>query len=92
MYCKKCGAALPSHGFVCKSCGAMMDEEQIKMQKQIMNEKDKTKIEVNLLSDKYSREPINRDYKKHTENKYLGAILIVLVVIVLIIVAILKVM
>ena len=92
MYCKKCGAALPSHGFVCKSCGAMMDEEQIKMQKQIMNEKDKTKIEVNLLSDKYSREPINRDYKKRTENKYLGAILIVLVVIILIIVAILKVM
>lgn len=92
MYCKKCGAALPSHGFVCKSCGTMMDEEQIKMQKQIMNEKDKTKIEVNLLSDKYSREPIHRDYKKRTENKYLGAILIVLVVIALIIVAILKVM
>ena len=92
MYCKKCGRALPSHGFVCKSCGAMMDEEQIKMQKQMMNEKDKSKIEVNLLSDKYSKEPIHRDYKKRVENKYLGAIFIVLVVIVLVIVAILKVM
>lgn len=49
-------------------------------------------MEVNLLSDKYSSEPINRDYSKIKENKYLGALLIVLVVIVLIIIAILKVM
>ena len=34
MYCKRCGAALPSEGYVCKSCGAMMSEEQIKMQKE----------------------------------------------------------
>ena len=37
MYCKKCGAALPSTGFVCRSCGAMMDEEQIKTQKRFMD-------------------------------------------------------
>ena len=92
MYCKKCGAALPSAGFVCRSCGAMMDEEQIKTQKRFMEEKEKTKIEVNLLSDRYSREPINRDYKKQKENKYLGAVLIVLVVIILVILAVLKVM
>ncbi len=92
MYCKKCGAALPSTGFVCRSCGAMMDEEQIKMQKKIMEEKDKTKIEVKLLSDQYSSEPIKRNYEKRSENKYLGAILIVLVVIILVIVAILRVM
>ncbi len=91
MYCKKCGAALPSHGFVCRSCGAMMDEEQIKMQKKMMEEKDKTKIEVKLLSDQYSVEPIKRDYERRNENKYLGAVLIVLVVIILVIVAILRV-
>ena len=91
MYCKKCGAALPSHGFVCRSCGAMMDEEQIKMQKKMMEEKDKTKIEVKLLSDQYSGEPIKRDYERRNENKYLGAVLIVLVVIILVIVAILRV-
>ena len=92
MYCKKCGAALPSHGFVCRSCGAMMDEEQIKTQKKFMEEKEKTRVEVNLLSDQYRREPIERNYKKRVENKYLGAVLIVLVVIVLVIVALLKVM
>lgn len=92
MYCKKCGVALPSRGFVCRSCGAMMDEEQIKMQKKFMEEQENTRTQVHLLSDQYSREPIVRDYKKHKENKYLGAILIVLVVIVLVILAILKVM
>lgn len=92
MFCKKCGAALPSTGFVCRSCGAMMDEEQIKMQKKIIEEKNKTKMEVNLLSDRYSREPIIREYKKQKENKYLGVILIVLIVIILIIFAILRVM
>ena len=92
MYCKKCGAGLPSRGFVCLSCGTMMEEEQIKEQKRYMALKEQEKIEVNLLSDRYSREPINRDYKKHKENKYLGAIFIVLIVIILIIIALLKVM
>ena len=92
MYCKKCGAALPSTGFVCRSCGAMMDEEQIKIQKKFMEEKEKTKVEVNLLSDRYSKEPIQREYKTQKDNKYFGAVFIVLVVIILVIVAILKVM
>lgn len=92
MYCKKCGSALPSHGFVCKSCGTMMDSEQIKMQKEFEKNEDNKKIEVSLLSDRYSREPINRDYSKRKDNKLLGVIFIVLVVIILIIIAILKVM
>lgn len=92
MYCKRCGAALPSHGFVCKSCGTMMDSEQIKEQKEYMKNESNKKIEVNLLSDRYRNEPINRDYSKRKDNKLLGAILIVLVVIILIIIAILKVM
>jgi len=92
MYCKKCGAALPSHGFICKNCGAMMDTEQIKEQKEYLKNEGNKKMEVNLLSDRYSSEPIERNYQKHKENKYLGALLIVLVVVVLIIIAILKVM
>lgn len=91
MYCKKCGAALPSHGFICRSCGTMMDIDQIKEQKKLMNEDENKKI-VNLFSDQYSREPINRNYEKIKDNKLLGALLIVLVVVVLIIIAILKVM
>lgn len=92
MYCKKCGAALPSHGFVCKSCGTMMDSDQIKEQKEYMKNADNNKIEVNLLSDRYNKEPINRDYSKRKDNKFLGAILIILIVVVLIIIALLKVM
>lgn len=83
---------MPSHGFVCKSCGTMMDSEQIKEQKEYMKNESNKKIEVNLLSDRYRNEPINRDYSKRKDNKLLGAILIVLVVIILIIIAILKVM
>lgn len=92
MYCKRCGAALPSHGFVCKSCGTMMDSDQIKEQKEHLKNEDNKKIEVNLLSDRYRKEPINRDYSKRKDNKLLGGILILLVVIILIIIAILKVM
>lgn len=92
MYCKKCGASLPSHGFICKRCGTMMDSEQIKVQKEHLKNEENGKIEVNLLSDKYSREPINRDYSKKQDNKYLGILFIVLVLVILIILAILKVM
>jgi len=91
MNCKRCGAALPSHGFICKSCGAMMDSEQIKRQKEYINE-NKNNNEVMLKSDLYSNEPINRNYEKIKSNKILGAFLIVLVLIILIIIAILKVM
>lgn len=91
MYCKKCGAALPSQGFICKSCGAMMNTDQIKEQKEFMKNNNQNNS-LNLLSDRYRTEPLNRDYKKRSENKYLGVLLIVLVVIVLVIVAILKVM
>lgn len=69
-----------------------MDSEQIKEQKEYMKSEDNKKIEVNLMSDKYRREPINRDYSKRKDNKLLGGILIILVVIILVIIAILKVM
>lgn len=92
MYCKKCGAALPSHGYVCKSCGTMMDSDQIKEQKEFSRNDDNKKMEVNLLSDRYRREPIHRDYSKRSDNKLLGAIFILLILVLLIIIAILKVM
>lgn len=69
-----------------------MDSNQIKEQKEYMKNEDNKKVEVNLISDKYCREPINRDYSKRKDNKLLGGILIILIVIILIIIAILKVM
>ncbi len=92
MFCKKCGAALPSHGFICTSCGAMMSSEQIAEQKKFIKEQENKRTEVNLLSDRYSKEPINRDYRVKKESKLLGILFILLVIIFLIIIAILKVM
>ncbi len=66
MNCKRCGAALPSHGFICKSCGAMMDSEQIKRQKEYINE-NKNNNEIMLKSDLYSNEPINRNYENNSK-------------------------
>ncbi len=88
MFCKRCGAPLPSHGFVCPKCGAMMSEEQIKEQKNF----NKDNKNIILLSDLYSKNPIKRDYSKIKDNKFIGAIIIVLVLLVLIIIAIIKVM
>ena len=88
MFCKRCGSALPSHGFICPKCGAMMNAEQIKKQKDF----NKDEKNITLLSDLYSKEPIKRDYAKIKDNKYLGAVIIVLVLLGLIIFAILKVM
>ena len=36
MNCKRCGAVLPSEGFVCKECGMLMDKDQIASQKDKM--------------------------------------------------------
>lgn len=90
MYCKKCGAALPSHGYICKSCGAMMDHDQIKKQKEFMKQNEKNS--VTLLSRQYQKKPIEQNYKKLKENKYLGAIFILIIMIILFVLALLKVM
>lgn len=89
MYCKRCGSALPSHGFVCKNCGAMMDSNQIREQKEHMKN-DSSKTNINLLSEQYG--VMHGNLKKVKENKFLGALIIILVLILLIVIAILKVM
>ena len=87
MYCKKCGSALPSHGFICLQCGTMMDGEQIKEQKTF----NQNKNEINFVSDQYRKEPIIRDYKKRKEYKLVGVLFILVILFALIIIAILKV-
>ena len=87
MYCKKCGSALPSYGYICKNCGAMMDKEQIKEQKEnIIN--NKKEQEVNLLSLQYDQ--THEQPKKLKENKVLGGLIILLVLLILVIIAIIK--
>jgi len=87
MYCEKCGASLPSKGYICQNCGMMMNIKQIKTQKSLNDETH----DLKFLSDMYRKDPINRDYKKNHENKYLGILFIILVILILIILAIIKV-
>lgn len=42
MFCERCGASLPSHGFVCLKCHTMMSKSQIELQKKVNNENRKT--------------------------------------------------
>lgn len=91
MYCNKCGSALPSHGYICKNCGAMMSEEQIATQKSF-NKENNNKVEVNLLTDRYNVNKTTSSFKPRKENKLVGVLFIILIVLVLIILAIIKVM
>ena len=88
--CRKCGASLPSRGYLCKNCGTMMDKEQIKLQKEYIKNEENKKIEVNFLSDRYRREPVNRNLEGHKEQKLLGVLVIIIVLFILILLAILK--
>lgn len=73
MICRKCGSVLPSHGYICPSCGLMMDKEQIEMQKQ--NNKGEFKKEYN--SDKYG---VKKDIKYNDERKTYGAAVVIIIV------------
>ena len=87
MHCKKCGSSLPSHGFICLSCGAMMDSEQIKLQKEYRQKEDEG---INIRSDGVRTG--NVEFKEKEEHKFLGALLILLVLLILLIIAIIKVL
>mgnify|MGYP004621950971 FL=1 len=85
MICKNCKNPLPSDGIVCKFCGTLMSQEQIKNQRKY---KDRENERIVLLSEKYGHE--NKiEYREVKENKILGFISIVIVLLVLIFLAIL---
>ncbi len=91
MYCARCGQALPSHGFICPNCGAMLNNEQIKKQQEYMREEEKNNHAINLLSDKYKVKKDNI-YKTPKDNKMIGIVIILVIVVILLVIAILKVM
>ncbi len=70
MNCKRCGSPLPSSGFTCNNCGAMMDSDQIKLQKEIMN----NNIKKNdlPLSQKYGNKKEIFIGRNKEENKFRG--------------------
>ncbi len=85
MQCKKCHSPLPANGIVCRFCGTLMDQEQIKYQNKMKNKSDQT---IMLLSEKYGHE--NKvTYREVKENKILGLIVIIIVLLILIFLTIL---
>ncbi|MBQ6687225.1 MAG: hypothetical protein IJN03_01730 [Bacilli bacterium] len=91
MFCKRCGAALPGEGAICKQCGAMMSKEQLEEQKKWQEIQNKPNT-VNLMSQKYGVNKDNFKYESETkkENKLLGAIIIFGVFIIIVIIAFIK--
>lgn len=91
MICNKCGKALPNEGAVCKFCGAMMDQNQIEMQKKMQDPNQN--FQAKLLSDRYGVDKKifykNEKEEQPKENKMMGAIVIIIVLLIIIFLAIL---
>lgn len=65
MNCKRCGRVLPNKGLICTSCGAVMEEEQIKRQKELIKmQNPNNKIE--MVTERYGKKLL---YEKRTEEK-----------------------
>lgn len=85
MKCSRCKNPLPSEGIVCKFCGALMDDKQIKEQNKY---RDRNNEKIMLLSEKYGHN--NKvEYREEKENKILGLVIICVVIIFLIILTLL---
>ena len=66
MFCERCSAALPSHGYICKKCGAMMTKSQMEIQKSI-NKENRKNQRPSYMSDQYG---IKKDFKLNNDNNY----------------------
>ena len=82
MVCQKCGSALPSEGFICKRCGTLMSEEQIKEQKQYLKENN-NQYKAKLISEAYGNQA-----RENSNNKIIGLIIILIALIIVVGVAI----
>ncbi len=73
MVCDKCGSALPSEGYICKECGAMMNKSQIDSNKKNKNKEYKK----TYLSDHFGVKK-NIEYRKK-DKSYIYAYVIIFV-------------
>lgn len=73
MVCKRCGAPLPSQGYVCKQCGMLMSSDQIEEQKQSIRNNG---LSTELVSEKYGGKKQIFQGRDGVENK--GKALLVL--------------
>ena len=86
MYCKRCGALLPTSGYICTECGTMMSLEQIKSQK----EKEKMNTPTReMLSEKYGHKGMLYQKREEEKKSFKGILFLLGVVVLLILLAIL---
>ena len=78
MFCKKCGSASPDDGFLCKVCGSMVSEDQIKEQKKLMQEKGFQKRMS--IREKYGQKNNTIFNEKKDNSALMGAILLIVIV------------
>ncbi len=92
MNCKRCGKPLPSTGFICRNCGTLFDTDQIKEQKERINQENKDKIYhmSEFLPDGTPRKYTKEENPIKGENKALGLIIILVALCIVIVIALLK--
>lgn len=86
MVCKRCGNNLPASGFNCPHCGVMMDNEQIKYQKEMMNNNIRN---TQMVSEKYGLKKFIFQKREEVKTKFIGLILIVGILFAIVVFAIL---
>lgn len=86
MKCNRCGAPLPSRGYVCSQCGMFMNKEQIEIQKRDMANNINLKTE--LVSEKYGGKKEIFKGRDVRENKSLAFLVLFGVLIFIIVIAI----
>lgn len=84
MFCKRCNNPLPSEGFVCKFCGALMSEDQIKMQKENMKNNSLKGVTTNSKYRSFNK----IKYNTNNDNKPLMGAAMLIVIVFLIVISI----
>ena len=85
MVCKHCNSPLPPTGFVCRSCGMMMSEEQIKIQKESI--KANSNLKAELVSEKYGHKDYIYQKREDIKPKFMGIFILIAIIFIVILLA-----
>lgn len=83
MNCRRCGSVLPSEGFVCKVCGALMDTEQIQNQKANMQKQANQR--PNLMSEQNGKYHIEHNTESVSNKGLMAAVMLIIIAFLIII-------
>lgn len=86
MNCKRCGAPLPSQGYVCSQCGMFMNKEQIDIQKGFLRSNN-AHLKAELVSEKYGGKKQIFQGRDSLENKGMAIFVLFGILLLIIIIA-----